>query len=65
MNTKEAIKILDSVPIPYRADKVIDLLKRGEKYEKMWEELEEYPLEYSYAAMQSVIDDLKQKYFPK
>ena len=75
MNTKEAIELTKSFrndltdkyfknEIEY-FDSVIKLLQSGGKYEAMWEELEEYPLEYSYVALKNVIKDLRQKYFPK
>lgn len=50
------------------ADEVIDLLKRGEKYEQMWKD---FLWIYCWSEVEKnvyvkeVFDDLKQKYFPK
>ena len=84
MNTKEAIEFLEieysninpDYPLSAktweekkkRYDEIIKLLKRGEKYEKMWEELENEGKNYSYsyiATTKWLMDNIKQKYFPK
>ena len=47
---------------------LLEVLKRGEKYEKMWEELENEGKNYSYsyiATTKWLMDNIKQKYFPK
>ena len=50
-----------------KVNRVIDLLKRGEKFEKMWGELENKDLAYDNDS--PVVNDamyyIKQKYFPK
>jgi len=77
MNTKEAIEIVcvgREQPLTFNeAHKVINLLKRSEKYEAIVNELEkDYGfLGHRYAGSDStdylkyVIPRLKQKYFPK
>ena len=48
-------------------NKVITLLKQGEKYKQMWKEFYkewgEYPIELH--SIDEFMDDIKQKYFPK
>lgn len=50
-------------------DKVIELLQRGEKFEKMWEEFNKeyalYHLQYTNDNIHQAMKRLKQKYFPK
>lgn len=71
MDTKEAIKLLEN-------DQLLDiciiesyvaLLKRGEKYEKMWKNLEKaFKPMSSFFIGETIwanIDNIKQKYFPK
>jgi len=86
MNTKEAIELIgtdqnDYIGCDYwkKIREVIKLLKRGKKYEKMWEEFKkEYNVDYNlielgyldinYANQKDlniIMEDLEQKYFPK
>jgi len=71
MNTKEAINILgekrrninfDIVPKYENADKIIELLQRGKKFEQMWRELKLYGIE---KLIIERVKYLEQKYFPK
>ena len=76
MKTKEAIEKLKHIMDCYKCigderinnierDKIdiVDLLKRGEKYEAMWEEVVRY---FSYMEWKDeIIEKIKQKYFPK
>jgi len=67
MNTEEAIAYLKSTRMEdygYRNeyDEIIELLKRGEKYEQMWEELYKNP---EYLTTKAEMYNIKQKYFPK
>ncbi len=77
MKTKEAIgwlnQVNDAYPSPY-FDKIIYLLKRGEKYEAIVNEIDErlIPGELSdikdlstLEFVKLIIKDIKQKYFPK
>jgi len=76
MKTKEAIKFMQKEIeyVTYPAFKchkekreVIEVLKRGEKFEKMWRELENKDLTYNNDS--PVVNDemyyIEQKYFPK
>jgi len=57
---------VDTVMMGIEANKVIKLLKRGEKYEKMWEELDAFIMLATRAY--SVVNEMgkiKRKYFPK
>ena len=84
MNTKEAIEVLNNhrkytkyTLIDGELDGIIELLKRGEKYEAMWGELSKRygnyfytfdvrianDIEYKY--VDEIMDIIKQKYFPK
>ena len=82
MNTKEAIEFIDNIPslglifdpkpLKKRKKQLIDLLKRGEKYEEMWEECKK---DISRASVENwevyterfilEMKKLEQKYFPK
>ena len=68
MKTKEAIEFLehnDGVNFNWRGNfkYIVALLKRGEKYEKMWGEVVRY---FSYMEWKDeIIEKIKQKYFPK
>ncbi len=66
MNTKEAIEWLkDAEEIAelkkWRVDKIIELLQRGEKFEKIVNELENCLLPEQY----QIVEILVQEYFPK
>lgn len=75
MNTKEAIECLSNEFL----GEIIDVLKRGEKFEDMWEEFiyglahinignYQNPCEEKKTDLECVnkiVDDIKQKYFPK
>jgi len=81
MNTKEAIEWAkdmfymsdtsekDNIVFITQANKVIDLLKRGGKYEKMWEEFgEEFKGIAVYGTgifIKKGMDRYEQKYFPE
>lgn len=93
MNTKEAIEILKKVIIcdqddyamieldTLEASEIIDVLKRGEKYEKILKELNDrygsilkcYPIQNERFCtgneivlyLSEIIKELEQKYFPK
>lgn len=69
MNIKKAIQVLEieqggHVGVRYREyfDEIIDLLKRGEKYEKIVNELENCLLPKQY---KNIVGILKRRYFPK
>lgn len=77
MNTKEAIEFIEEIKkyfdcvCNYKGDATIDLLKCGEKYEQMWEELErgheaikEDEAEERWLFKKEMVD-IKQKYFPE
>lgn len=68
MKTEEAIKFLKAyrphVLLAGNIDQIIKLLKRGEKFEKMWGELTTNKINYPISVDKS-INNLKQKYFPK
>lgn len=64
MKTKEAIEWLTHALVINndKADEVIALLKRGEKFEKMWGEVVRY---FGYMEWKDeVIEKIKEKYFP-
>ena len=80
-NTKEAIMFLENcihrgeeddlqayeVKYNHWMRKIIKLLEEGEKYKKMWEELENAGRNYSHkyiATTKYLMDNIKQKYFP-
>ena len=68
MDTEEAIANVKSVysEVTQDLDEVIRLLKRGEKYEKMWKSLRHDVIECSdVKTYYSNILELEQKYFPK
>ena len=63
MNTKKAIEFLDNYAIDQDRNKeVIELLRRGEAYKQMWEELYEISSEFNFFPL---MDRIKQKHFPK
>jgi len=85
MNTKECIKFLKSIRIKdqlyddvrfNKIGEIIELLQRGEKYEKMYKEsynmingdtvipkdMRQYP---TIDIIKRLLEDIKQKYFPK
>ena len=47
--------------------KIIELFQRGEKFEKMWEELKDNYLDHDYCLVitEEQRKELEQKYFPK
>lgn len=78
MNTKEAIRLLNIyIEYPWSIEvgnedankfkKIIALLQRGEKFEKMWKELENKDIDYKTDS--PYVNDqmyyIEQKYFPK
>ena len=78
MNTKEAIEWLDPKTYIEELNEVIDLLKRGEKYKKIVDEVEEFlepgvifeiPPGMTGSRHIDIIkytfNKIKQKYFPK
>lgn len=82
MNTKEAIESIEEIKnfcsysrvtilkknFDENLDKIKRFLQRGEKYEKMWGELEKENKRYSYsyiATTKYLMDKVKQKYFPE
>jgi len=86
MNTKEAIEFLarkidnadkcERVNVYFhksKADEIIELLKRGEKFEKMWKLLKNKSgfrkIEHVFTEFQCTIEEImesyEQKYFPK
>ena len=76
MTSKEKKDFLESVTQNKEFKEVIDLLKRGEKFEKMWEEFSEYLNKEQDSLLKTngtmiVIkvykkwNELGQKYFPK
>jgi len=81
MNTKEAIDKVERISNIFEADEifknngiqileVIKLLRRGGKYEKMWGEMlhqvnQIHPLHITGEDIRNIINDAKQKYFPK
>ena len=70
MNTEEAIEFVrltrleSGVSERKDYDDIISLLKRGEVYEKMWEELDD-DIGYSDYDILQKMEELKQKHFPK
>lgn len=80
MNIKKAIDLLERLQNPHlkwleehndNMDSIIALLKQGEKYKQMWEELEKEKCllidfdDEGYFKGQRKLGDIKQKYFPK
>lgn len=77
MNTKELIKFcvieLGEHPTEYYDkyfNQIINLLKRGEKFEEMWEEITVCAYKYrdvsnNYTHLVDLMEEIKQKYFPK
>jgi len=72
MKVKEAIEFLDDIFSRCKLkkcnlqnlNKIIYLLEQGEKYRKMWEELDDF-IGYSDYDILQKMKELKQKYFPK
>jgi len=72
MNTKEAIDRLEDFISDFTAeennnmveefDQIIFLLKRGEKYEAMWERCKKHHSYDGYVG--KIMNDFEQKYFP-
>ncbi len=83
MNTKEAIEVLNNhrkytkyTLIDGELDGIIELLKRGEKYEKIFKEFrshwfyhgkikDDYKSNRSIVTVCEIMENLRQKYFPK
>ncbi|TET08097.1 MAG: hypothetical protein E3J83_04275 [Candidatus Atribacteria bacterium] len=77
MNTKKAIELMvieqggcSTNRMKEYYSEVIDLLKRGEKFEQMWRELTDCAYGYrdisnNYTHLVDLMERLKQKYFPK
>jgi hypothetical protein len=74
MKVEEAIEAISEILIGYhfpKLEQVNDLLKRGEKFEKMWEEvIEEYGeyvirTNYENKPLCARMETIKKKYFPK
>ena len=75
MNTKEAIDLLERLKNPHlewlkkhndNMDKIIEMLKRDERYKKMWGECWQY---FGEDLVKNPVvikmEKVKQKYFPK
>lgn len=73
MNIKEAIEFVKNKWVTYldkqeikNKNEVIELLQRGEKYEKMWKKLKINTSQYDRGTnILDMVYEYEQKYFPK